>query len=431
MIGIVAVVVFFLAAAVLAAAETSLTSVTRARASALREEERKGAETLESLLTNRERVLSPVLLLVLAFQLGAATIIGGLVQTWWGSNWIPLALAVEIIAFFVLAEAVPKAWALQNSSRAALAIAPLVSALLRFPPLRWITSALLAIAALLLPKQTGRASVVASDDELLAFANAAVESDVIDASEHRLIESVIDLGDTLAREVMVPRPDMVTVSADTSVSEAIGVAINNGFSRVPICGEGVDDIVGTVHVKSLVRIERAGDGAAPVGEHLSAPHFVPETKQADVLLREMRRNRVLLAIVVDEYGGTAGLITLEDLLEELVGEIVDEFDVEAPLFETFRGGVRVHGRMPVDELNDLIEGELPVGDWDTVGGLIFNSLGHVPSVGESLEVSGLHLVVEAVSDRRITSVRIRELSGKRLDLEAEKADLADKGERAE
>ncbi len=419
--GVVAVAIFFVAAAVLAAAETSLTSITRARATALREEDRKGATVLEALLHDRERVLSPVLLLVLACQLGAATIVGALVQRWVGAEWVPVALVLEVVVFFVVAEAIPKAWALQNASRAALAMAPLVDGLLRFPPLRWITDGLLGIAALFLPEQSGRASVVASDDELIAFANAAFESEVIEQSERKMIESVIDLGDTLVREIMTPRPDIITAPKETDVDAAIDLAIEHGFSRLPLTGDGVDDIVGVVHVKSLVGLARAGKGADPVGDHLSPATYVPETKPGDDLLREMQGSQVHLAIVIDEYGGTAGLVTLEDVIEELIGEIVDEFDKEEPLLATFSGGVKVHGRMPVDELNDLIEGELPVGDWDTVGGLIFNSLGHLPVAGEVLEVAGLRMIVESIHDRRITSVLIRQPRGARLDLQAELA----------
>ncbi len=421
MLGVVAVVVFVFAAAVLAAAETSLTNMTRARATALREEERKGAEILESLLQNRERVLSPVLLVVLFCQLAAATIVAALVQDWFGSRWVIAALAIEVVLFFVLAEAVPKAWALQNSSRAALAMAPIVSALLKFPPIRWLTGLLLRVAGFFLPESSGRIAVVASDDELLAFAKAAVDSDVIEQSERKMIESVIDLGDTLVREVMTPRPDMVSLDAAATVDQAIELAIEHGFSRLPITNEGVDDIVGVVHVKHLVGLQRKYGGDEPVSKHMSAPSYIPESKPGDDLLRDMQATQVHLAIVIDEYGGTAGLVTLEDLIEELIGEIVDEFDNESPVLETIFGGVRVHGRMPVDELNDIIEGELPTGDWDTVGGLIFNTLGHVPVEGEVLEVAGLKMTVDGIHDRRITSVQIRQPRGARLDLEAERA----------
>jgi len=221
---------------------------------------------------------------------------------------------------------------------------------------------------------------------------------------------VIAFGDTLVREVMVPRPDIIGVENGCTVQMALEEAVSGGHSRIPVSGTGIDDIVGVVHVKDLAKAhldDRSGD---PVVEMSRSPMFVPETMKADDLLRKMQSERFHLAVVVDEYGGTAGLVTMEDLLEEVVGEIVDEFDMEEPLSQSLAGGdVRVHGRMPVDELNDLLGEGLPDGDWDTVGGLIFDALGHVPSVGETVEFSGWRFCVEQVVGRRITRIRIGSL----------------------
>jgi CBS domain containing-hemolysin-like protein len=248
-----------------------------------------------------------------------------------------------------------------------------------------------------------------SEEEMLAVADRALASRLIDVDEHDLIESAIAFGDTLVREVMVPRPDMECMAADLTVAEAMAVAARNGHSRVPVNGDGVDDIIGVVHAKDLVRAHLEGNDDALVSGLARPPRFVPETKQADDLLREMQADRYHLAIVVDEHGGTAGLVTMEDLLEEVVGEIEDEFDQAEPLAQPLAGGgLRVHGRMPIDELNDLLGETLPTGDWDTVGGLIFDALGHVPVVGEGVEVAGRRFVVERVEGRRITSVRIDE-----------------------
>jgi CBS domain containing-hemolysin-like protein len=184
---------------------------------------------------------------------------------------------------------------------------------------------------------------------------------------------------------------------------------DKGFSRLPVVGDGIDDIVGILMVKDLLG-ERPG-GEELIGRLMRPAWFVPETKHADELLREMQVGRPHLAVVVDEYGGTAGLVTLEDLVEELVGEIVDEFDKEEPLFEpTDGGGLIVHGRMPVDQLESLIDAELDDGDWDTVGGLIFNTLGHVPEIGESVDNGQIRFGVERMEGRRITRVRLSRLT---------------------
>ena len=246
-----------------------------------------------------------------------------------------------------------------------------------------------------------------SEDELIALTDAAAEADAIEDAERDMIASALALDRTVVREVMAPRADMVTVDADMTVTAALEIAIGRGLSRLPVCRHDIDDIVGVVLLKDLARTERSGGGDRPVRDSMRRAMFVPETKRVDELLLEMRTAGGHLAVVVDEYGGTAGLVTLEDLVEELVGEIVDEFDRPEPLLQPLAGGeALVHGRMPVDQLNTLVDAELPDDDWDTVGGLIFSTLGHVPEVGETVEVDGLKLRVEHMQGRRITQVRL-------------------------
>jgi len=234
-----------------------------------------------------------------------------------------------------------------------------------------------------------------------------VEGDVIETEERALIHSIIEFGDTVVREVMVPRPDMVTVGADQTVEAVLERALEAGYSRMPAVEQQVDDVVGIAYTKDMIRTVRAGRGAEAARSHLRAARFVPETKRVSDLMREMQAHKFHLAVVVNEYGGTAGLVTLEDLIEELVGEIVDEFDVEeAPVERLGSGELRVSARLPVDEINELINADLPEGAWDTVGGLVFDLLGHVPVAGESVTVDGLRLVADRVTGRRIERVRI-------------------------
>ena len=229
-----------------------------------------------------------------------------------------------------------------------------------------------------------------SEEELLAFAEVAAESEAIEEEEQALIESIIEFGDTIVREVMVPRLDMVTVESSWRVSDVMEVIILNGFSRIPVIGASVDDIVGLAYAKDLMRAERDGTGDEPVGGHVRPARFVPESSGSSTLLPQMQAEQFHMAVVVDEYGGVAGLVTLEDLIEELLGEIVDEFDVEEPMAEPLGGGAyRVNARMPLDEVNDLLDADLPEGDWDTIGGLLFSWLGHMPANGESVDV-GTH-----------------------------------------
>ena len=341
-----------------------------------------------------------------------ATLVGILAVQWFGAWGVVAATVFEIVVIFVFAEAVPKNWAVHHPERAALFSAPIVSAVVRFWPVRMVSGGLIGLANLFIGQRGGYMGALVTESELLAMADVAVEGDVIEREERALIHSIIEFGDTVVREVMVPRTDMVTVGADGTVEAALDLALEAGFSRMPTVAQQIDDVVGVAYTKALIRQVRAGKGDEPVGAHLRATHFVPETKRVADLMREMQSDKFHLAVVVNEYGGTAGLVTLEDLIEELVGEIVDEFDVEETTVEQLAdGGLRVSGRVAVDEVNDLLGANLPTGAWDTVAGLVFDLLGHVPVTGESVTSDGLRLTVDGVNGRRIARVSIVPLAG--------------------
>ncbi len=404
------VVVLLAASAVLALSETSLVRMSRVKALALEDDHRRGARQLVRLVEQPEKFLNAILLLVLVCQLVVATLVGIVAEHWFGAWGVAAATFFEVIVIFVLAEALPKNWAVQNPERSALLAAPFVSSVVRFPPIRGISAALVSLADLLTGPRRGHSAV--SESELLAMADVAMEEQVIETEEHALIHSIIEFGDTVVREVMVPRPDMRTVDADLTVSEALEVALEAGYSRLPAHDGNIDDVVGIAYIKDLVRSERAGLGADPVRGHVREGHFVPESKRVAGLMREMQERQYHLAVVVDEYGGTAGLVTLEDLIEELVGEIVDEFDVEEPPFVPLgHGEASVSARLAVDELNDLIHAELPTGSWDTVGGLLFGLLGKIPTEGEWVDVDEVRLVAERVQGNRIGRIRIVAVPG--------------------
>jgi len=404
-----AVALLFLFSILLAVAETALTRVSKAKAMALAETHGKRGEVLLSLVEHQEW-LNPTLLVVLSSQLIQSTLLGVLASSLFGAWGVLAATIANVTLFFVVAEVAPKTWAIQHTDRAALAAARPIKLLARLWPLRVISRALIGLTNVLLPGKGLKEGPYTSEAELLAVADQAVEEAVIEAEERRLIESVIELGDTVVREVMVPRTDMITFPAEFRASDAMEVVIMNGLSRIPACGEGIDDVVGIVHAKDLMRADRDGQGDRPVGELARPARFVPETKGVAELLREMQLERFHMAIAVDEYGGTAGLITLEDIIEELLGEIVDEFDVEDPMIEPLpNGDVRVNARMALDEVNELISANLPTGDWDTIGGLLLSELGRVPAEGESVAVDGWELTAQRVQGRRIGRVRLHRL----------------------
>ncbi|HEX2023879.1 MAG TPA: hemolysin family protein [Acidimicrobiales bacterium] len=404
---VVAIGGLILAAAFLAMAETSLTRTNRVKAISLAEEDRRGSQALLRLVEHPEEFLTPVLLLVLLCHLTAATLVGIVAERNFGALGVAVATVFEVVVIFVTAEAVPKTFAVQHPDRTSLLVAPLVSMVVRFPPIRLISRALIGLSNVIVPGKGLKEGPFVSEEELLAMADVAVEEDVIEREERQLIHSIIEFGDTVVREVMIPRPDMVAVEARASTSDVMEVVMSAGRSRIPAYEQGIDDIAGIVYAKDLMRAMRDGKGDEPVRSLVRPARFVPETKRVAELLPEMQREKAHMAIVVDEYGGTAGLVTLEDLIEELVGEIVDEYDVEeSPVEPLPNGDVRVNARMPIDELNELLQVEFPEGDYDTVGGLVYNLLGHVPTEGETVDYDGHSLRAEKVQGRRIGRVRI-------------------------
>jgi putative hemolysin len=408
---LVAIAALLLVTMLLSGAETGLARMPKSRAQALAAEGRRGANRLVDLVGRPDQFVNPLLFALLVCQLAQATLVGIVADRLWGVAGVAGAMAVDIVVVFVVA-ASARTWAVLNPDRAALVAARPVRALVRFPLLRVATRALIGLTNVLLPGKGLKQGPYVSEEELLAVAELGVEEGVIEEHERALIESIIEFGDTVVREVMVPRPDMVTVDRDFRVADVMEVVLLNGYSRLPVCGEGIDDVVGISYAKDLMRAERDGQEDLPVAALVRPARYVPETKRVPEMLREMQRDKFHMAIVIDEYGGTAGLVTLEDIIEELVGEIVDEFDVEDPLVEPLAGGgVRVDARTPLDEVNDLLHAGLPVGDWDTIGGLLYHHLGHVPVEGESVVVDGWQLTAQRIQGRRIGRVRITPSDG--------------------
>ena len=239
------------------------------------------------------------------------------------------------------------------------------------------------------------------------------EDEVPDEDEEgelKLISSVLEFLDTIVREVMVPRPDMVTIDREETTDRALDIVIGEGFSRIPVMGESSDEIVGFVYAKDLLSIMDRGGGPEPVTRIMRLVYFVPETKRVPDLLRDMQARQQHMAIVVDEFGGTAGLVTIEDLLEELVGEIIDEYDTEEPLFvEEEEDTYLVDGRFPVEDLEDALSVELAHDEWDTIGGLLLDLAGRVPHEREVFEGHGLRFAVVRVQGRRVIQVRVTRL----------------------
>ena len=401
------VVVLFSFSIVVAMAEMAFARMNRIRALTLEEEGRKGAARLAKMLERPEQTINSLLLLILVAQLTTASLLGVFLERHAGGAGVVIGLVLQIVFFFVIGEVAPKTYAIQHTDRAALALSGFLYGVTNFPPLRALSRSLIGLANVLLPGKGLKEGPFVTEEDLRTMANVAANEESIEIEERQLIHSIFEFGDTVVREVMLPRPDMIAIEADATVEAAIERAIEGGFSRIPAFEETHDNIIGLVYLKDLVRRARSGAGSEPVRASLRPAVFVPEQKRVAELLREMQAKQFHMAIVVDEHGGTAGLVTLEDLLEEIVGEITDEYDVEGPGVEHLPdGSLRVPGRLSIDDLSDELGMELPDAEWDTVGGLVFNLQGHVPDEGESVGFQGLQFRTERVQGRRIVSVVI-------------------------
>lgn len=346
--------------------------------------------------------------LTLVSPLARALIAGGIPSPW--ADGIALLVVIGGLSALILVAGrlVPEGIAAARPEEWAIRFAGLlrILAVLLWPPVRllvWVGNHLAApFGGVSLSGTT-----LVTEEEIRTLVDAGEEEGVIEEDEKEMIYSIFELGETMAREVMVPRIDIVAVDVQTPPEEVVRVIAETGHSRIPVYEGTVDGIVGLVYAKDLL-LYLQGDGPRPpLREMLRPAYFVPETKKVDDLLREMQQRRIHMAIVVDEYGGTAGLVTVEDILEEIVGEIQDEYDAEEPSFEQVGEGEYIlDARMNLDDVNDLLEADLPTGAADTLGGLIYDALGRVPVPGDSLQIGEWRIEVLTVSGRRIRKVRM-------------------------
>jgi CBS domain containing-hemolysin-like protein len=308
------------------------------------------------------------------------------------------------VVSYVLVGVGPRTLGRQHAYAVALRTAGLVRLLGRV--LGPVATLLIFVGNVITPGRGFRDGPFSTEVELRELVDMAEERGVVESGERNMIHSVFELGDTIAREVMVPRTEVVWIERGKTLRQALALALRSGFSRIPVIGENVDDVIGVVYLKDLVRRSQSlhdGQQGPRVEDLMRPPTFVPESKPVDELLREMQAQRIHIAIVVDEYGGFAGLLTIEDILEEIVGEITDEHDrfSRPPVEELPDGAMRVTARLPVEDLAELFDVEMVEDhDVETVGGLLARALGRVPIEGSSAEVAGLRLVAESTGGRR-------------------------------
>jgi CBS domain containing-hemolysin-like protein len=407
---IVVIVLLLLVAGFAAMAETAVSRIGRVKALHLDQERgTKRTRRLLRIVEDPAPFLNVVLFVRLVSHVTGAVLATSLALRELGDGGEAIAAGAMTLVIFVLAEVVPRTYTVQRTETAAvIAAGPVYTIGRLLMPVAKVLIFLANALMLLLPGRGLPKGPFVTEDEIRHMVDVAEEEEEIEEEERELIHSVFEFGDTVVREVMVPRPDMIVVRADATLDEALGTIIEGGYSRVPIYEGDTDNIIGVLYAKDLLkRVHEKKQGDAKVSALGRAPLFIPEQKKVAELLREMQEQHVHMAIVVDEYGGTAGLVTIEDLIEEIVGEIVDEYDQEEPLVEPVdEDRIRVDAKMPIDEVNELLGADLPHDEWDTVGGLVFGLTGRVPQVGESVRFDSLEFKTERVTGRRVQKVLI-------------------------
>jgi len=388
-----------------AAAESAITRSNRVRALRLQEEKRRGASALVRIVDDPAPYVNVILLLTLLSTIGGTTLATSLAVRHFHRAGEVVSTAVMTVLLFVFAEVTPKTFAIQQTDRVALRVAPIVLWLRR--GLGPVATFLLRFANVIMPGRGLPEGPFVTEQEIRAYAEVASEESEIEEGEKELIHSIFEFGDTIAREVMVPRPDIVAIEHDKTLRDVQELVLTEGYSRIPVYRENLDDVVGIVFAKDVLKALHQGKHDMPLEDVVREAHFVPESKKVADLLREMQREKFHVALVTDEYGSVSGLVTLEDLLEELVGEITDEYDQEEPELEKVSDGLyRVSGKASIDDVNELLETDLPDEEWDTVAGLVLDLFGRIPKKGEGVEFQGLRFTAEEVQGRRIAKVLI-------------------------
>ncbi|HUV73512.1 MAG TPA: hemolysin family protein [Anaerolineae bacterium] len=391
------------------AAEAALTLANPFRVKRMAGEEIRGADRANAILEREEWHLSALLILKNAALIVAAcltTVLSLSYAPQWG---VVVAIFSLTLLVLFLCRLLPRTWAMRDAEKAVLLLAIPIRwlSLLLYPVVRSfrrITNALVGDSEGDEPPK----DAAEMEEELRLFIDAGEEEGYIEENEREMIASVCDFDATLAREIMVPRIDMVALEADASIEEALDVIVETGYSRIPVYEGTIENILGILNAKDLLaNLKDNGSSQQGLRDLLRPAHFVPETNKVGEVLRELQRERIQLAIVVDEYGGIAGLVTVEDALEEIVGEIEDEYDTVEPFCEMVSDQEAIfNARIDLDDVNSLLDTDLPTEDSDTLGGLIYSSLGGVPKVGDEVELDGVRITVLSLLGRRIKKVRV-------------------------
>ncbi len=399
--GLVLLLACVVLVAFVAAAEAGVISISRARVRLMAGRGVPRAEMLHSYMQERASLLGAFALARNVAIVAGAAVAASVLTRERGHSWELIALIViGALGLFALLEAVPRALVARNPERWGLRMAPFMGA---FKLLFGGAGRLLSMPA----RAVVHPPEGAEEEELLRLMEIEEDQGDLEDEERKMIRGVFGLEDTAAREIMTPRTDFAAVDTDANAEDVVQLIIERGFSRIPLYEKNADAIVGIVYAKDLFRDLSRNRMPKHLGDIARPAFFVPESKRLDDLLTDMRKQRVHMAIVVDEYGGTAGLVTIEDLLEEIVGEIEDEYDlVEQNIVRISNEEALLDGRVTIEELNELFSTQVENEDYDTVGGCVFHYLGRVPTVGDDVETAGVKMTVLSMEGHRIKRLRV-------------------------
>lgn len=413
-LGLSVLVFLLFSAFFLALSETAILTVTIVQARRMEDEGRRGAATLNRILKRRSDYLTTILLLTLVTNLTATSIASTLAYRSFQSWGAVLATAAMTVIIFIYCEVAPKTYAVRYADKMAVKVAGPVAFLgTVFGPIVHVLARVATLSMRLVGVHVTEPGPYMTEEELMTAVEISEEEGVIKEEEKRLIHHIFEFGDTIVREVMMPRPDMVCINEIVQFDDALGTAVKEGHSRFPVYRETIDNIVGILYARDLLAMVKTKKKDVTVKDLMRPAIFVPETKRVADLLREIQKERVHLAVVIDEYGSTAGLVTMEDLLEEIVGEIYDEYDAATEEIENIgEGRLRVDGRAPVDDVSEYFGVDLDYPEVDSIGGLMLELFGRVPARGDTTESDGLIFNIEKVAGKRVIKVMISRANNK-------------------
>lgn len=408
---LIILIVSLILCAMASAAETALTSISRIKLKNLVEEGDQRAIEIDRLLTQPNVFLSTILVVN-----SVAVIVASSMATVLALRFLPsygelIETILISLVVLIFCEITPKTAAVQNPLRWARALVrPVQAAAWLLRPIVWSLSVITNGLVRLLGGQIKHRGPFVTEEELRLLVTVGEEEGVLEEEETEMINSIFEFADTTVREVMIPRIDMVTLESDATVDEAVDVALQGGFSRIPVYEETIDNVIGILYTKDMLRQLREDHNTLPIRDLVRPAYFVPETKKLDDLLREIRQRRTHMVIVVDEYGSVAGLVTIEDLVEEIVGDIQDEYDREEILYEKINDNEYVFdAKISIDEFNELMDADLGNEDYETLGGFLYAQLDKIPIAGDTITYKNMTFTVLATRGRRITKVRVERI----------------------